>query len=143
MINCKQLKKYAILFAVLSLLPGCGGLKIDSCTVDAPSVGMQCVSETDKEFFLSFQLTANYVCLNPNDIAQVLRVCRMNREQSIMLTGPNVSVCISDPPSGFQCVNEFDEASFLTLKQANNYYCTSPKGFEKLLKHCRMNGERL
>lgn len=69
------LKKFKILFILLSLSACKTGPKVDVCVSDPKNNGFQCVDKSQKAYFLKYQDSENYVAFNPTDAQTILSYC--------------------------------------------------------------------
>jgi hypothetical protein len=73
----KKYKIWLVAFSLLWLAAGCkNGPKIVICVVDVANKGYQCVDKKEKEFFLPFELSDNYIAIPPEDAKTLLDYCK-------------------------------------------------------------------
>ncbi len=127
-------KVLLILFGALVLnFAGCGhgrAPKVDYCVLDANHKWGLCHSSDDKNYKLEIPEMENFICLSPKHTERLLKACKKHRSALI-------DACLIDSQfEMLRCVSS-DGASFdLSLSKADNFFCNSPKDFERLLKWC-------
>lgn len=72
-----QLKKFKILFILLSFTACNSGPKVDVCISDPKNNGFQCVDKNQKKYFLKYQDSDNYVAFSSEDARTLLTYCGM------------------------------------------------------------------
>ncbi len=105
------------------------GLKATVCVVDAAAQGFQCSYDGGKGYFISLKEGEHLLCASITDAENVLKACKEKKQLPITL-------CTYIDPS-FHCVEPTGQDFELSVKDADNYFCLSPKDRRRLLERCR------
>ena len=109
-----------------------GGPKITYCIIDSMEQGFRCVPYQGDSYFKPLPEGDRYVCMSPGDTESFLKACKRRLRA-------RVDICIVDAPEvKLECISGSSGQNYtLTLVEADNYACTSPKDYRRVLERCK------
>lgn len=124
-----MLLRISLSLCALSVASSCNhGLRSTVCVVDAAAKGFQCSYDGGKGYYISLQAGEGLLCASLADAENVLKACKEHQQLPITL-------CTYIDPS-FHCVEPNGQDFELGVKDADNFFCLSPKDRRRLLERC-------
>lgn len=130
--------RYKILVVMgIGIVLGCApGMNSTVCVVDPPNAGYQCSTDRQPGYYINWEQGKDLICASSADAEEFLKSCKQHEILPITLCTYEAS------PPGFLCKAPGTgpgEGVVISLDQANNYFCLSPKDHRRLLERCAPN----